>query len=146
MALAPSLLSFSPPGDVLSVREPEPLAAPRGQTVTATIGIVLKPGYHINCDQPADDYLIPFRLTWEAGALRALGVEYPEPKQENYSFSDKPLSVFTGDFEVVTRFAVPATASAGRSVMRGKVRYQACTDKLCLPPKTVAFELPVEIR
>ncbi len=65
---------------------------------------------------------------------------------ENYSFSSSPLSVFTGDFDIGTHFRVPDQAPSGEITISGKLRYQACTDKLCLPPKTVPVTLTVTIQ
>jgi hypothetical protein len=65
---------------------------------------------------------------------------------EKYAFSDKPLSVFTGDFTIKTRFEAPATAMSGPAMMSGKLRYQACNHDSCLPPKTVDIKLPVVIQ
>ena len=73
-------------------------------------------------------------------------VEYPKPQMEKYSFSEKPLSVFSGEFEIVTRFKAPAAAPKGPQTLAGKLRYQACTSTMCLPPKTLAVQLQVEIR
>jgi hypothetical protein len=28
--------------------------------------------------------------------------------------------------------------------LRGELRYQACTNKACLPPKTLSFSVPVQ--
>ena len=36
---------------------------------------------------------------------------------------------------------MPASAPAGLGAVNGKLRYQACTDKMCLPPKTVDVRL-----
>src|SRR5665213_2438521 len=56
-----------------------------------------------------------------------------KPYMEKYSFSDQPLAVYTGNFDIVTKFKVPASAPAGPAVISAKVRYQACTDRMCLP-------------
>jgi len=85
------------------------------------------------------------RLTWSTSALEAAEVVYPKPELEKYSFSDKPLSVYTGSFELRSRFKVPATAAPGQLVLAGKLRYQACNDRMCLAPKTVEVSLPVEV-
>jgi hypothetical protein len=55
------------------------------------------------------------------------------------------LSVFSGDFEIRTRFKVAANAPVGPAVMTGKLRYQACNDRMCLAPKTLDVSLPVEV-
>jgi len=33
----------------------------------------------------------------------------------------------------------------GPAVMTGKLRYQACNDRMCLAPKTLDVSLPVEV-
>ena len=72
-------------------------------------------------------------------------VTYPKPKMEKYSFSEKPISVFSGDFVVVTKFKAPADAPAGTVAVTGKLRYQACNDTMCFPPKTIDVSQAVEI-
>jgi thiol:disulfide interchange protein DsbD len=64
---------------------------------------------------------------------------------EKYSFSEKPLSVFNGDFQIVTHFKAVANAAPGPATMTGKLRYQACNNTMCLPPKTLDIALQVEI-
>jgi len=64
---------------------------------------------------------------------------------EKYSFSKDPIAVYSGEFEIVTHFRVPASAPVGSMVLSGKLRYQACKDRMCLQPRTVDVSLPVDI-
>jgi hypothetical protein len=64
---------------------------------------------------------------------------------EKYSFSEKPLSVYTGVFQIVTHFKASAKAAPGAATLTGKLRYQACNNSMCLPPKTLDLSLQVEI-
>lgn len=89
--------------------------------------------------------MIPLRLSWAAAPLEVLGVDFPTPRMEKYAFSDKPLSVFSGDFSILTRFRVPAAAPLGMQVISGKLRYQACNNKECLPPRTAEIKLTVDV-
>ena len=125
---------------------PPKVVGKRGGAIEAKISIQLRDGYHVNSNTPGDDYLIPLRLTWSAAPLAAAETTYPKPQLEKYEFSEKPLSVFSGDFDLHSRFQVPAGAPAGPNVLLGKLRYQACNARACLPPKTVEVRLPVEIR
>jgi thioredoxin:protein disulfide reductase len=122
------------------------MTAKRGTVAEAKIAVSLRDGYHVNSNKPSEEYLIPLRLTWTAAPLEAPETTYPKPKLEKYDFADKPLSVFSGDFEILSRFKVPAGATAGPVVLVGKLRYQACTSSMCLPPKTVEVRLPVDVR
>ena len=110
-----------------------------------TLTLQLRSGYHVNSNTPSDPYLIPLRLTWNPGPLEAAGVVYPKPGMEKFAFSEKPLSIFSGAFDVLTHFKAASNARPGLNVITGKLRYQACNDRMCLAPKTIDVTLPVEI-
>jgi hypothetical protein len=143
--LAAGIASFGQTSTPLTASA-EKLRIKRGETGTARVHAQLKAGYHANSDKPAEDYLIPLKLTWSAAPLEASGVTYPTPKMEKYEFSEKPLSVVSGDFEILTKFKAPPNAPNGPAIITGKLRYQACTDRMCLPPKTVEVPLTVDIQ
>jgi len=131
---------------MLSVAPPAKVAVKRGAAAQARVKVTLQPGYHVNSNTPAEDYLIPLRLTWEKGPVQAGPVTYPKPHMEKYSFSEKPLSVFTGDFELTTSLKAAPNTPAGPGILLGKLRYQACNDKACFPPKTVEVRLPYQVQ
>jgi hypothetical protein len=122
------------------------LVIKRGGTAEVRVPVRLLEGYHVNSNTPSEDYLIPTRLTWQQGALEAAAVVYPKPEMRKYSFADRPISVFTGDFEILTRFRVSEGAASGPGFLAGKLRYQACTDDTCYPPKTVDLKLPYSVQ
>ena len=131
--------------NVLTVAAPAPLRVKAGATAAAKLTFQLRDGFHVNSNTPSVGYLIPLKLTWTGGVLTAGDVVYPKPQMERYSFSKVPLSVFTGDFTVLTRFQAAPGAPPGASTIAGKMRYQACNDRLCLPPRNLDVSLPVEI-
>jgi len=141
------LLAIPLPGqsNILSVSPPVKLVAKRNTAAVAKITVQLRSGFHVNSNTPADDYLIPLRLTWTAAPLEVEQVLYPAPRMEKYEFSEKPLSVYTGDFEIATRFRVPSAAPPGMQVIPGKLRYQACSHKECYPPRTIDVKLAIDI-
>src|SRR5579862_4652447 len=116
-------------GNVLNFTPPRKVVVKPGATVDAVLPLDLRPGYHVNSNTPSDEYLIPLRLTWNPGPLEAAGFAFPKPQMEKYSFSEKPLSVFTGNFQVVTHFKASAKAAPGPATLTGKLRYQACNDR-----------------
>lgn len=137
---------FAQGTNVLSVTPPPKVRVKRGETATAAVRVQLKPGYHTNSNTPSDQYLIPLRLTWQAAPLQVAEVTYPKPKMEKFEFSEKPLSVFDGEFDIATKFKVPAAAPNGMAMISGKLRYQACNDRMCLAPKTVDVTLTLDIQ
>ncbi len=146
MALAGCLpVAGAQDSSLLTATPPQKITARRDTTVEARVMLRLRNGYHVNSNTPNEDYLIPLRLHWETGPLTPVDVVYPKPEEKNYPFASKPVSVFTGEFPVVTRFKVAGDAPAGPGVLVGKLRYQACSDDTCYRPATVEIRLPYEI-
>src|SRR5580658_10219791 len=132
----------------LNVLEPLPaktVTVKAGGATEAALPIRVIPGYHVNSNTPSDPHLIPLRLTWSSGAVETTEIVFPKSQTEKYSFSEKPLSVFTGNFEIVTRLRAVASASPGAATITGKLHYQACNDHECLAPRTIDVTLPIEI-
>lgn len=123
--------------NVLNVSSIPPVTVKAGAEVEVKARVRLSAGYHVNSHTPSDEFLIPLRLTWTAAPLEVRSVEFPKPHMEKYAFSEKPLSVFTGDFDITTRFHAPASAPKGQKTITGKLRYQACSQTACLPPRSV---------
>src|ERR1039458_9201883 len=108
MAKAPVLLfatilaaQISP---TLAVGNVPTVHAAKGSTAVVTLHAVLPPGFHANSNTPSDAYLIPLSLKWTGGPLQVDGVTYPKANLEKYAFSEKPLSVVTGEFSLTTKF------------------------------------------
>jgi len=90
--------------------------------------------------------LIPLKLTWPKQPIEAGAVTFPKPQLEKYAFSEKPVSVFSGNFEIVTRFKAPADAQPGAVPITGKLRFQACNEKECLPPRTIDVRVTFNVQ
>ena len=131
---------------VLTIVAPPRLTVKRAEPLTAKLQLQLRQGYHVNSNTPSDEYMIPLKLTWDAGPLEAREVIFPKPNMEKYEFAEKPLSVFSGEFEIATKLAARKNAPSGLGILNGKLRYQACNDKMCLPPKTLEVKLTYEIK
>jgi hypothetical protein len=129
----------------LTIGQIDPVTAKRGSSFTEKVPLHLKAGFHCNSNAPADEYLIPLKLTWLPGPAQPEPVVYPKPQMENYPFSQNPVSVFSGTFVVETKFKVPADAKPGMATIQGKLRYQACNERECLPPKTLDVQVPIDI-
>jgi len=142
---APVVAQMAPSSGVLTVEPLQKLVVKRNEPPVQRLKVAIREGYHANSNKPSESYLIPFKLTWEPGPLEAVEIIYPPAKMEKFSFSEAPLSIYDGALEVTSRFKKTATAQPGPAVMTGKLRYQACNDKMCLPPKTVEVKLTLVI-
>ena len=131
---------------MLSVGEIGTLRLQRDRPAEQRLSLQLRPGFHVNSNKPNDEYLIPLKLTWNTPpGIEAGPVDYPSPTQGKSDFSEKPLSVFDGAFQIVTHFRAGAAAAPPAGTITGKLRYQACNNRECLQPKTIELKLPYEI-
>ena len=126
-----------------SVMPSAPVALTAGKTIEVPIVVRVRPRYHINSNEPLEDYLIPTAVTWETAGVEVASVEFPEPELVTYAFSESPLSVFSDEFTIVSKLKVPPTYKGGIESLTGKLRYQACNDKSCLAPTSADFSVPV---
>ena len=127
----------------MTLTPPMSVMGKRGAAVPVKIQARMREGYHCNSNTPSDEYLIPLKLTWTPGTLQVAEIKYPKPTMEKYPFSEKPLSVYSGSFDIVTDFKIPADAKPCQTMVAGRVRYQACDERSCLPPKTLEVQFPI---
>ncbi len=133
------------PKVALHVSPIEKVVVKPGQTVSVKLSATVDEGYHVNSYKPAEDFLIPLTLGWTPGVFEKATSAYPKPQAVKLRFSEKPVLVFAGTFEIVTRFRVDSKARPGAETVAGKLRFQACNDRECLIPRTINVSIPVEI-
>ncbi|HVR29199.1 MAG TPA: thioredoxin family protein [Thermoanaerobaculia bacterium] len=93
-------------------------------------------GWHIQSHTPTFDYLIPTELTLELPVGWASGaIEYPPHRMWTAQFEDEPLAVYEGEVRMLAAVTVPAEWAAPAAEILAKLRYQACDDRQCLPPR-----------
>ena len=103
-------------------------------------------GWHINSDKPLEDYLIRTEVGFDEIPGISYGrIHYMEPELKKFSFSDTKMSVYEGKVYAMTTITVSPTYEGSEIKLSGKLYYQACNDKSCLPPEEVYFAtlLPV---
>lgn len=120
--------------------------AARGSSFQVAVVMKIRPGFHVNAREKSEDYLIAtdLKATLPSG-FSAGEVSYPKGKLEKFSFTKIPLNVYQDT--VILRLPVTALADAplGEQHIPLKLRYQACSNELCLPPVTLTLEAVVNV-
>ncbi len=127
---------------------PVPLTtAQRAAQTMVDLNFRVPPGYHINSHTPKSEFLIPTALRIDVPTDIILGkTEYPVGKDRSFPFSpDETLNVYSGDFTISVGVHPLHSVVPGKYVMHGVLRYQACDNAACYPPKNlpVSFEVKV---
>lgn len=109
----------------------------RGSTFQIAVVMKIRNGFHVNAREKSADYLIATDLRVEVPAgFRGGDVSYPKGELRTFSFSKKPLNVY--EDQVILRMELSALANAplGAQQVPLRLRYQACSHEVCLPPVT----------
>jgi thiol:disulfide interchange protein DsbD len=120
--------------------------AGRGSSFQIAVVMKIRPGFHVNAREKSEDYLIATDLKAELPPGFSSGeVSYPKGKLEKFAFSKIPLNVYQGT--VILRMPITALASAplGEQHIPLKLRYQACSNELCLPPVTLTLDAALNV-
>lgn len=149
LAVGISLSSAQVPGKAPTlVMAPVPLTtAQRAAQTMVNLIFRVPAGYHINSNTPKSEFLIPTALKMDLPTDIILGkIEYPAGEDETFPFSpDEKLSVYSGDFTIAVGVHPLKSVVPGKYEMHGVLRYQACDNSACYPPKNlpVSFEVKV---
>jgi len=148
--LTATVLAFSQtPGKAPSITMAAvPLTtAQRAKATMVNLNFRVPSGYHINSNTPKSEFLIPTALKMDLPTDIVLGkIEYPAGEEANFPFSpDEKLSVYTGDFTIAVAVHPLHSVVPGKYVMHGVLRYQACDNAACYPPKALPLSFEVKV-
>ena len=128
--------------EVFSSMEP----AGRGGSFQIAVVMNIRPGFHVNAREKSEEYLIATDLKAQLpSGFTSSDVVYPKGKLETFTFSKKPLNVYQGKVILILPMNALATAPLGEQHIPLKLRYQACSTELCLPPTTLPLDAVVNI-
>ncbi|MDH4069626.1 MAG: protein-disulfide reductase DsbD N-terminal domain-containing protein [Ignavibacteria bacterium] len=113
-----------------------------GDSSMIVIGVRVKQGYHIQAEEPEDEYLIPTRL--EIDPAQGMRVSRPEiPPGHTVLLSGTPWNVLDGSFEMRVVVHAANVSPSPDEFLRATLRFQACDDKRCFAPESLDFVIPL---
>lgn len=120
---------------------PEQITLKAGKAATVALHFRIAPGLHINSHIPSGEELIATTLSIPDGSgVRLKSVVYPSGTEFALPIDpNTKLNVYTGEFAIQARIM----ATAGNHLVEARLRYQACDDNVCMPPKTITAAIDV---
>jgi DsbC/DsbD-like thiol-disulfide interchange protein len=108
----------------------------RGAKARGSIVMSIPGGLHVNSSRPSTEYAIPTVVSVRGSGVRVSSVTYPRGRNRQFQFSQNPINVYEGRVNFPFTVTVPATFKGNTMRLTATVKYQACTDEVCYPPKT----------
>jgi thiol:disulfide interchange protein DsbD len=125
------------------VPDRSPLVA--GEELYLAVVIQVEHGWHINSDEPGDEFSIPTKVEFELpDGWPSPVLSFPNGLQVEFEFSDSPIEVWEGRVVVPGHLVVPQTV-IGEFRLRAAVTAQACNNTQCLPPEKVRSGVDVTV-
>lgn len=118
-----------------------------GAQVTVAVRAAIDPGWYIYSITQGEGGPVRSAITLAADQPFALSgtVEGTEPVVRYDQNFEMQVEVHEGQVSYTVPVEVAAEAGAGENEIRIRARYQACTDRICLPPQTERLAIPVTI-
>ncbi len=119
---------------------------PAGGKCKFVVILDVQNGWHINANPPSSDNLIATKVAVVAkNKSKQLETKYPEGAEFSVEGQDEPLLVYEGQVEIRGEIQAPPDAAGKTEELEFQVKYQACNEKNCLPPKTLKLAGKIEI-
>ena len=112
-----------------------------GEAQVVELRFRVQDGFHINSHTPKDELLIPTALQLNAASgMKIVDEQYPKGSTFRLPLDKtETLDVYQGEFRVSVRLVAPK----GSSTLTGALKYQACDNAVCYPPKTLPVVVAV---
>jgi uncharacterized protein len=117
-----------------------------GREFNALVSLLIKEGWHIYANPTGVDILKPTTLSLEPDQpADKIDVAYPAGKAMVLdSLGTEKVLLYEGKTEIPIRITLARNAKPGKVLLMLKLKYQACDDKVCLAPASLA--IPVELK
>lgn len=118
----------------------------KGKAARGTVVLSIPGGLHVNSRRPGNQYQIPTTVRLSATGARVSGPTYPRGINRKFQFSDEVINVYEGTVRFPFTVTVPAGFRGDTVRVRAIVRYQACTDEVCYPPRDKEIIITARVR
>jgi thioredoxin:protein disulfide reductase len=119
----------------------------RNESIDAIVEVKIDSGYHVNANPPTFSYLKATELQLAAASGISVNfIVYPNALTKRFAFAEEPLAVYEGTTNIRVNLKADKSATVGSQNLSGKLRVQACDDKVCYAPGTLDVSIPLSIK
>lgn len=139
-AQIPSVVEWSGRVSVKSAAHP-------GEHSSLEVAAVIQDGWHVYALTQVAGGPTPLRISIGDNRVVELDgkISGSAPSQQHDSSFDLETQTYSHSFTVTVPLKVKQDAPTGDASVPVSVRFQACSDRTCLPPRTVQISVPLQV-
>lgn len=127
---------------LVEFKEAEVLKVTEDGYATVTLPFEVLEAYHIQSNSDNLGDLIATKITFKENSNYTIEhQEFSLKQQETIVLNGVKYEVISSQFEITARLKLIANTSNLK--LEGELYYQACTDRQCLFPRTLNFQIPL---
>ena len=109
---------------------------PAGGSYPILFKVSISSPWYIHGTRESENGLIPTALFFPGSqGVRLEEIQFPEPERRRFAYAKEQVDVFSREFLVRARLVVSGKAAPGKQMIKGRLSYQACSSRSCLPPE-----------
>ena len=118
-----------------------------GANIVIELSAEVQEGWHVYGLAQLPGGPTPLRVTLDTNAfVQTAGAPTgSSPVKKHDTAFDLDTEVYNGRFDLHLPAQINQHSPAGRNLIPVSVRFQACNDRVCLPPRTIHLSVPIEI-
>jgi DsbC/DsbD-like thiol-disulfide interchange protein len=119
-----------------------------GARFSVKLVAAVQPGWHLYSLKPMSEGPISTRIWIGEGQPFSLAgaIQAPEPVAMQDPTLNMEVEFYEGEAAFTLPVKVASGTAAGSQTLTVSASYQACNDKICLPPKNLKVQVPVTIQ
>jgi hypothetical protein len=140
--------SLRPKAPSVEIAPITPIAVAPGKYANVEFDFRVEAGFHINSNQPKNSLMQPtvLRLTPPTNIVVSR-ISYSAGHELDFEFlPGEKFNVYSGDFAITARITTAQSMTSGTYRVHGALKYQACDNRQCYPPKEVPVAFDVKVR
>ena len=136
------------PERVVFLGPASPVVLYAGRSTKALLEFRVGAAYHINSNTPKSELLIPTQLQLTPLPEVAIGkLTYPAGLDATFPFAPtETLNVYAGKFMITAVLNAASKTAPGNYKVHGSLKFQACDDRACYPPKQLPIDFEVTVK
>jgi len=117
-----------------------------GDTYPVLFHIKVATPWYIHGPRDEGQGLIPTRFSVnDSENIKIEQIRFPDPERKKFEYTSDAIEVYSGEIFIHASIVVDQKVPVQEHVLEANLFYQACSSKICLPPKNISINVKIPV-